>query len=251
MKLNDEYSKIPREVHAACKLPDNLDATVWRYMDFLKFESLLRESALYLCRADFLQDRFEGSYSRQQLLDMDAWLESLGYPEIIDTERQDRIRNRERTYISCWCVSNFDLDLMWKAYVRNPPGVALKSTVRQLQQVCEKAFDLRPLDISLVRYIDLAGGEFINYPGMPEVFFYKDTHFYLDNELRIVYWPSMNPPTPTHVLLPVSLSDLIVSVVLAPGAPSEFVKKVREALDEVGLKTAPVEFSRDDRDLIE
>ena len=249
--MNDEYLQIPREIHAACKLPDNLDDTVWRYTDFVKFESLLKESALYLCRVDRLQDRFEGTYSRQQLVDMDAWVETLGCAKIAHTDRQDRIRDRNRVYISCWCVSKFDFDLMWKAYVRNPPGVAVKSTVRRLQKVCDAAVDFWPLDISLVRYIDHAGGEFINYPGMPEVFFCKDLHFRLDNELRIIHWPNMAPPTPNHVLLPICLPDLIVSVVLAPRAPTELVKKVRETLDEVGLKATPVEFSRDDRDLIE
>ncbi len=178
-------------------------------------------------------------------------MKRIGYAKIVDTERQDRLRDRDRAYISCWCVSEFDLDLMWKAYVRNPPGVAVKSTVRRLQQVCDTAVDLWSLDISLVRYIDHAGGEFIKYPGMPEIFFCKDLHFCLDKELRIVHWPNRSFPTPTHVPLPVSLPDLLVSVVLAPGAPAELVKKARETLDGVGLKGTPLEFSRDDRDLIE
>ena len=180
--MNDEYLKIPRKVNPACKLPDNLDASVWRYMDYWKFESLLRQSALYLCRADRLQDRFEGTYSRQQLIDMDNWLKSKGYSKVIETEQQRRIRDRDRTYMSCWCVSDCDLDLMWKAYIRNPPGVAIRTTVRRLQQVCDKAIIFRPLDISLVRYFDHAGGQHTNYSGTPRVFLYKDFHFRLDNE---------------------------------------------------------------------
>ena len=242
---------IPREVHAACRLPENLDAIVWRYMDFQKFVSLLRENAFYLCRADRLPDPFEGTHSTHQLLDRNSWLESRGYAKMLNTERQDRIRDKNRAYISSWCVSEFDLDLMWKAYVRNLPGVAVKSTVRRLQRVCDTAIEFRPLDLSLVRYIDQPGGELINYPGMPEIFFCKDLHFRLDNELRIVHWPNIVPPTPDHVLLPVSLRDLLVSVVLGPGAPPELIKKARENLDEVGLKETPVEFSRDDRELIE
>ncbi len=249
--MGDEYLKIPREVNPACKLPHNLDASVWRYMDYWKFESLLKKSTLYLCRADRLQDRFEGTYSRVQLLDMGAWLESVGAPKVIETERQKRIRDRNRTYISCWCVSDCDLDLMWKAYIRNPPGVAIRSTVRRLQHLCDKAPMFWPLDISLVRYFDHAGGQPINYSRTPGIFFYKDLHFRLDNELRIVYWPNMMLPIPDHVSLPVSLADLIVSVVLAPHTPDTCVRGTREALDRLGLKAVPVEFSRDDRDLIE
>jgi hypothetical protein len=255
--MNDEYLKIPREVHHACQLPDNPDSTVWRYMDYTKFKSLLRESALYLCRVDCLQDRFEGTYSRQQILDMDTWLKSCvptnWAAKVIDEERQSRIRDKNRTYVSCWCISEFDFDLMWKAYVRNPPGVAVKSTVKRLQQVCDTAIDLWPLDISLVKCIDHAEGELINYPGMPQVFFCKDIHFRLDNELRIVHWPNMGTPTPDHVPLPVSLADMLVSVVLDPRTPNTptRIKETREALDRLGLGAVPVESSRDERDLVE
>jgi hypothetical protein len=147
--MNEQYLKIHRTVHAACKLPDNPDATVRRYTDFLKFESLLRDKALYLCRADRLQDRFEGTYSRKQLLDMDDWLESRGYMKVVDEERQCRIRDRNQIYISCWCLSEYDLDLMWKAYVRNPPDLALKSAVRRFQQVWETAFEVADLTCPL------------------------------------------------------------------------------------------------------
>ena len=61
----------------------------------------------------------------------------------------------------------------------------------------------------------------------------------------------MMPPTPEHVSLPVSLADLLVSVVLAPRAPDGCARQTREALDGLELKAVPVEFSRDDRDLIE
>jgi len=140
---------------------------------------------------------------------------------------------------------------MWKAYIKNPPGVAIRTTVKRLQQVCDRAILLWPMDISLVRYINHGRGEFINYPGMPEVFFCKDLHFRLDNELRIVHWSNMMSPRPDHVSLPLSLSDLIVSGVLAPRTLAKCVRERREALDGLGLKAVPVEFSRDDRDVDE
>lgn len=56
-----ELIKIPREPNPTCTLPNNLDTIVWRYMDINKFYLLLKEKVLYLCRADRLQDRFEGT----------------------------------------------------------------------------------------------------------------------------------------------------------------------------------------------
>ena len=247
--MNNDYLKIEREVDPACRLPEDLDTTVWRYMNYNKFCSLIDQKALYLCRADLLKEKFEGTYSRVQIDQMHADLKSWGHKELISDEQRKRKRNRERTYISCWCVSDIDLDLMWKAYTPNGPAVAIESTVGRLQQICDNAVELWPLDISLVNYVDLEV-DFINYPGI-YVFLHKDVHFKLDNELRIVHWPNMVEPTPDHTLLPVSLEDLIVTLVIKPGAPIEFVESVKETAIRAGLDKIPIEFSRYERDPVE
>jgi hypothetical protein len=101
-------------------------------MDMDKFQSLLNEKALYLCRADRLQDRFEGTCSRRQILKEEDWLKKIGESYMIESEKEKRQKDRLKTYISCWCMSDCDLDLMWKGYIRNPPGIAIKSSVRRL-----------------------------------------------------------------------------------------------------------------------
>jgi hypothetical protein len=140
---------------------------------------------------------------------------------------------------------------MWKAYVHNPSGVAVKSTVKRLINVCDKAVNYSPLDISMVTYFDHAGGEHINQFGTPTTFLYKDIHFKLDNELRIIYSQDYSEPTPDHVFLTIDLKDLIEEVVLQPGTIESGLKSVREALNKVGLGKIPVLASRDDRELIE
>ena len=96
-------------------------------------------------------------------------------------------------------MSECDLDLMWKGYVRNPPGIAIKSSARRLKDICDKATDYWPLDISKVTYFDHAERKNINYFGTPTTFLYKDNHFKLDNELRIIHYPNISGTTPTHV----------------------------------------------------
>lgn len=246
-----EFVEIYRELNPSCTLPDDLDTPVWRYMDMDKFQSLLNEKALYLTRADCLQDRFEGTYSSRQILELDEWLKKIGSSQAIETEKEGRRKDKLRTYISCWCISNCDFDLMWKAYVRNPPGIAIKSSVRRLINICDKAVGHWPLDVSEVKYFDHEGGELINVFGTPTTFLYKDIHFKLDNELRIIHSPNFLEPTPTHIFLPIDLKDLIVNVVLQPKIKENSLKSVREALNEVGLDKIPVVTSRDDRALIE
>ena len=146
-------------------------------------------------------------------------------------------------------MSDCDLDLMWKGYVRNPQGISIKSSVRRLKDICDKAVEYWPLDISTVTYFDQAGGKNINYFGT--TFFYKDVHFKLDNELRIIHCTNISEPTPTHVYLKIDLRDLIENVVFQPRLKESSLKSVREALNKVGLDKIPLLASRDDRDLIE
>ena len=113
----NERLQMKRDVFPSCVLPSDIHQSVWRYMDIDKFLHLVEKRALYLCRADKLQDRYEGRYSRQQITDMSAWLKARGVQDAEDREANYRSKNRRQTYISCWCMSNCDYDLMWKAYV--------------------------------------------------------------------------------------------------------------------------------------
>ena len=220
-------------------------------MDLYKFESLLKEQALYLRRGDLLQDRFEGTYSRHQILKMNEWFKKIHETYMIENEKGRRSKDRRRSYINCWCLGEYDFDLMWKAYIEKPPGIAIKSSARRLQMICDKAVTHWPLDISLVNYFDHAAGKNINYFGAPAVFLNKDHHFQLDNELRIVHWPNLSEPTPDHVLLPLKLPELIEFIVLQPKSDEDFLKSVRKLLDNSGCKEMPILYSRDDRELLE
>ena len=216
-------------------------------MDFYKFQSILKEKALYLCRADRIEDRFEGSYSRRQIIEMEDWFKKIDEPHMIESERGNRRKDRLRTYINSWCIGECDLDLMWKGYIRNPPGVAIKSSVRRLKEICDKAVEYWPLDVSKVNYIDHAEGTNINYFGTPTTFLYKDAHFILDNEFRIIHYPNISEPTPTHVFLNI---NLIENIVFQPKIKESSLESVRESLNDVGLHNIPLLASRDDRDLI-
>lgn len=243
-----DYVNVPRSVYPGCILPEDINTPAWRYMDLSKFESLIHERSLYLCRADRLEDRFEGTYSRHQILEMEQWFNGIGEPEMVEIEKNNRLRERARTYLSCWCLGYCDFDLMWKAYVRNSPGIVVKSTVSRLITACDIAVTHWPLDISMVTYFDHAGGENINYFGTPAVFMNKDHHFSLDNELRIIHWPNMSGSTPDHVFLPVKVDDVIEAVVLRPGSDRKTVEAVFSVLKSAGLKEVPIQASRDDRE---
>jgi hypothetical protein len=230
--------------------PEDMDCHVWHYMNLQKFYSMVGTSAIYLCRADRLE-RFEGTYSRVQVRHRDEFLAGTGHPELIQSEQERIRRDKRRTYISCWCMARCDLDLMWKGYVGNRnAGLAVRSSPRKLHGVCIH-HDLQPIGISVVKYFDHADGQCINYFGTPSVFVYKDHHFALDNELRILHWPNRQEPTPDHQLLKCSLDEVIDLIVLSPGTTKPESLCVVQALRDSGLGGIPVEYCRDDRNLEE
>ena len=136
LSFHPHYAELPPET------------TIWRYLDFCKFEDLLRTSALYLCRADLLMqfDKKEGTLTSrmQQFIDHDLFnlnfvknlkknnvttfgikttLAGRGTLQIRDELRQRaRAHYRyilTRTYVNCWHVNNDEDVLMWQAYIRN------------------------------------------------------------------------------------------------------------------------------------
>jgi hypothetical protein len=247
----DNNMKINRDRHPKAKLPVDANIPVWRYMDKWKFEGLVKKKELYLCRGDLLQDKFEGTYSRAQLAEMNQWLTEKGYERQIEIEKQHRKMNRQRFYISSWCMSQYDLDLMWKAYTSDVDAIAIKSSISRLESVCDCAIEHWPLDISIVDYFGHAEGYMIDYFGDGfDAFVNKDYHFELDREIRLLHWRSYKPAQPEAVLLPVNLSTLIERVVLAPGATTADAEEIRRLLDYYGLSNAPVDSSRNDHEVM-
>lgn len=62
-----------------------------------------------------------------------------------------------RTYVNCWHVNDDENYLMWQSYIRNSPGVAIKTTTKRL----ELALAAYPhiIESALVEYIDHSTAE--------------------------------------------------------------------------------------------
>jgi len=236
---------ISREKNPSARIPEDKQEVVWRYMPKWKFVDLVKRKQIHLCRADRLQDRFEGTYSRHQIMDMNQWYISKGYEEMIHIDKIRRQSNRQRYYINSWCMSQYDLDLMWKAYANSTHAVAIKSNVYRLETICDAAVDFWPLDVSIVEYLGHTEGHFIDYFANGfDAFIHKDYHFELDREIRLIHYRTYKPSQPESILLPVDLSILIEKVVLAPDATYDDEIKIRKLLDQVGLCNLAVEATR-------
>ena len=111
------------------------DATLWRYMDFTKFVSLLDRHALFFTRADKLGDPFEGTYT---MVNMHPQVQQLLMPNVNEENRSGLFKHiramRERTWVSCWHEGKFESDAMWRIFVEGRNGVAVKTTFSALSK---------------------------------------------------------------------------------------------------------------------
>ncbi|MEI8078459.1 MAG: hypothetical protein WCH61_02370 [bacterium] len=244
--MNNNNERMIRPIYPKCVLP-SCATSVWRYMDIDKFTWMLQQKALYLTRVDRLQDKFEGTYSRVQLSGMNQRFLIEGLDYVVAGEKRFRAARRKSTFVFCWTMAETDMDLMWKGFLNDKIGVSIRSSVGRLIELCDSASFIRPLDISMVKYVDLQESQ-IDYTAIYP-FLHKDKHFALENELRLLHWPTLVEPPPEYMKLPiVQMSDVIEEVVLKPGACRCHVACVRTLMDTFGLQSVPLTYSRYDKE---
>ncbi|MFC2123123.1 hypothetical protein ACFLRP_05510 [Bacteroidota bacterium] len=212
--------------------------TIWRYMDFAKFVSLLDKSALYFARADKLGDPFEGSHGKAYVDEMKSAFR--------DGEEANKAFSKlssvykkivKFTFISCWHLNEHESDAMWKLYLGNNKGIAIQSTVNSLKNsIKDKGNDIY---IGKVKYIDyetevMNGGldEGERYP-----FYHKRKSFEHEQELRLAiqHFKSIKsggiigarPPRYKGIPVLVDLNLLIRRIYLAPTSPEWLFELVK------------------------
>jgi hypothetical protein len=147
---------------------------IWRYMDLAKFISLLATESLYFACPSEFQDPFEGymprshieAFSvtivpmvqniisiRNQLADKYQDIDMRQIDEKIDDlSLLEASREANRKFgVSCWHKSEYESEAAWKIYSTSGQGIAIESTVGQLQLSLE---NVKGLIIDSVRYMN-------------------------------------------------------------------------------------------------
>jgi hypothetical protein len=110
-----------------------LQTLLWRYMTFAKFCWLLENHLLYHTRIDQFDDVFEGAVT-------DAYAKRRDSGEIEPHFSQKEFEpwifkcNRFRQFATCWHVSQYESDALWKLYAVGEAGIAVVSTMERVQQ---------------------------------------------------------------------------------------------------------------------
>lgn len=244
------------------------DIVIWRYMDLAKFEALLKNKALFFCRADRFSDPFEGSIPQKEAKYRIVERKRLSsYYSVEFEERKAKesigeisklhIKLKKQYIVNCWHINNVENDSMWQLYLKSNDGVAIKSTVKSLLRSFENTKEI--IYCSKVRYLDYEKDIWYHktdYPNMAYNLFtpivHKRIEFQQEQELRLIheldnsndpdeYWKNQQFKNGKNILIDPNI--LIHQVYCAPTSDEEQKKRILELIVKYGL-SFEVERSR-------
>jgi hypothetical protein len=201
--------------HPSFPLVGNLE-TIWKFMDFTKYLSILEDKCMYFNRADSFKDPFEGTLPVLQ--DPDPLVDNL----------------RSSVYINCWHVNPYESAGMWNLYLKNEEGIAIKSTGHRLKNCFEDQFN--NMVPGKVKYVDYQTYIFPDR-NLFNAVFHKRKSFQHEREARVCFENTNFPAyedkkpegSPVGMLVPTDVKILIESVYVSPDSPDwsyKLVKKV-------------------------
>ena len=240
---------VTHQENEAFQKPDNENSTIWRYLDFTKFVSLLDKQALYFARSDKLGDPFEGSYPKMTVkarpLTMRASDMSVFNEEI-----------RQSVIINSWTMSEFESAAMWKLYSAGNKSVAIQSTLKRLAKSFD-SYTRADVFIGQVMYIDYET-EYLPEGNVFYPLLHKRRSFEHEHELRamiskfpsndLVEWFNTDLPQKAFVdgeYVDVNLDVLVESIFVSPASPPWFCDLIRSVVNKYSLSKKVTQSSLD------
>jgi hypothetical protein len=220
------------------------NSSLWRYMDFTKYASMLVSSGLYFSRSDLFDDKFEGAKGLRTIKNKwdEYYLSFFKYiirnppektlcdksDETIDKEAKELldqleaggINNRKYVFINCWHENTYESEAMWRLYSSYfDNAIAIRTTFKSLYESLGKNTSIA---IGRVKYIDFNK----SFAGANESFWRKRKSFEHEKEVRAV----------THDLeckevgkmINCNLNILLEDVIVSPNAPKWFIDLVKD-----------------------
>ena len=232
--------------HPSFTKPDG-DTTIWRYMNFLKFMSLLEKRALFFSNMTILRqgDNHEGTYNDATINEYEEKPVSM-----LHHVGSDMLRNFGRFIaVNCWHMNKIESTGMWDVYLRGEFGVAIQSTVERLGNAMQKPEGVFG-DISIGKVNYLNEDEPIPEPdgfNALNAALWKRNSYQYEQELRAV---AVVSPEQSYkysgVYVPVELGQLVQRIVISPKAPrwySELISSISEKY-QLGERVAQSRLDR-------
>lgn len=226
MRSEDRYLDIPTD-----------DVELWRYMDFVKFVSLLEYNALFFPRADKLGDSFEGywpiSTEESKISPPDVATISTLFKALIPL-----------TLISCWHEGAHESKAMWNLYSNETDGIAIRTDFGSLMDSFKTDYQWMPGRVKYIHYEEESWPVSGSYW---RPFLHKRRNFEGEREVRIIIQekPDKFPFdfTPLYDAgnhYKVDLSILVHQVIVAPRAKEWLLDLVQTVAARYNLKASVV-----------
>ena len=140
--------------------PPNWNSAIWRYLSMEKFLDIVLNSELFFANLTRLTDQYEGTTfdsDRERIISKIR--KGKNYDEEVKealTELQETDNLKSYTLVNCWTLKKYESFALWKIYVGNGPGVAIKTTVNNLKKSINQTHQEFDEDISIakVKYRD-------------------------------------------------------------------------------------------------
>lgn len=217
---------------------DDYRSTIWRYVDFPKFVSMLETRSLYFTRADNLLklDPYEGHFDEFRILQK--------YKKYPDTYKkmEDHARNEfpKNLFVNCWHMNENESDAMWKVYASNDKGIAIQSSLWNLIHSSKNSPE--KIRAGKVEYIDHEK-QITSFKDLHQRFLLKGISYKHENEIRLlVFKPSQGGKLGMNIF--VDLTALIEKIYISPMSPDWFVTLVKSIAMKYGINEKLVEKSK-------
>jgi len=219
------------------KLDDS--TSIWRYMSFPSFVSLLQRRKLFFAKLATLaeQDPYEGKFPKCVISDLASRYmpehDKYTYPNGLTAALAIEKKNRNIRAVNCWHISEIESAAMWKLY-SGKHGIAIRTPLGAFQRSFAEAE--APVYCFKVEYFDFVGSGLQALPFHSG--FAKRQSFAHERELRAcVFVPETD--TSSGASVPVNVEVLIETVFVAPEA-EPWLKEVVEGVLNVYGTSKPV-----------
>jgi hypothetical protein len=173
-----------KEFKSYIEYPQDPKISIWRYMSFSKYMSMLAYNALYFFRADKFQDKYEGFLNKSSEEVIDTLFHEYADQENMIGELKFLYKAvRKMTLINCWHMNESESDAMWKIYSLEKEGIAIQSNIERIKKCF--VYDKNPFFIRPVRYIDYKTDK-IKELHPTELFVRKRKCFEHEREIRVI-----------------------------------------------------------------
>jgi hypothetical protein len=236
-------------------MENSAETTIWRYIDLGKFISLLATESLYFACPSEFDDPYEGLLPRshveaesmmvQPIIDQMIFLRSQMPSQSANSDLLNSFDNALSNLVSsvprlhkevslkfgvsCWHKSEYESEAMWKLYSTSGYGIAIESTIGQLQTSLNNT---KGVIIDSVRYMDF-NKDPIEKGHKHYGLFIKRKSFEHEKEFRATI---PLPHDGKGIFVKCDLGILITSIHLSPYAPV-YLKDVVKSICSGNIRT--------------